>query len=239
MSNCYFSLTTRKGFSPKMWGSDFWQILHAVAWNYQSEYSFEYESRGSNTKMEEERESYKNFFKSLQYCLPCVVCCKHYKKWINNPNIDCYLDDAVFTNRKTLTYWLWSVHNCVSNDLNKKILVPYFIKNNKLHAELNKYKNANYRIGIWRENGYKTLLFVAFNYPIKKTRNNSRAFKLLFNSLNIIIPDPIERDAFEKHFDDFSNRKSLTQAVYNFYKHLGKISKSYNDICSYFGILRK
>lgn len=89
---------------PKIWGPFMWFILHIITFNYpENPTSFD-------------KQSYRDFFNSLKYVIPCDQCRKHYTKNIQEHPITPHLDS-----KKYLIEWLIKIHNLVNISLNKKV----------------------------------------------------------------------------------------------------------------------
>ena len=91
------------GLITKIWGPVMWESIHCVAFGYPIE------------PTEEQKNNYKNFFKSLCYVLPCCECREHYTEHIHEDKIK--LCNAVFESRDSLTKWLYDFHMCVNDSL--------------------------------------------------------------------------------------------------------------------------
>jgi hypothetical protein len=66
-----------------------------------------------------QKKKYLDFFRSLRDVLPCGACRKSYKKFIA-PSGPTPLTWKTMKNRKTVSRWLYNVHNQVNKRLNKK-----------------------------------------------------------------------------------------------------------------------
>ena len=92
--------------NPEIWGPHAWILLHTITINY------------PNHPSKTDKLNYRNFFTSLQHCLPCDACSKHY-----SDNLKRYpLTDTVLSSRTNLVFWLVKIHNSV-NILNGKPIV--------------------------------------------------------------------------------------------------------------------
>jgi hypothetical protein len=93
-----------EGLLTTIWGPSFWESLHAISFHY------------PHNPTPEQKEHYKNYFKTLCHVLPCSTCSKHYTDFIyNNPNT--MLTDEHLVNRETLTYWLWLLHKTIDETI--------------------------------------------------------------------------------------------------------------------------
>ena len=108
-----------------IWGPKAWFFLHTITFNYP-------ENPTKNDKL-----NYKNFFKSLQYVLPCKVCKKNYINHINEFPIDDFLNS-----KDDIVKWLINIHNEV-NKILKKPIINY---EDVIEYYNNIYNNNNYNI---------------------------------------------------------------------------------------------
>lgn len=100
---------SNNGLMTKIWGPSLWMSLHCITFGYPKE------------PTPEHKEKYKMFFTLIGDVMPCGLCRESYKEFISTD--DTKLTDDVFTNRETLTRWLFLVHERV----NKKLGVTYGI----------------------------------------------------------------------------------------------------------------
>ena len=117
--------------NPEIWGPHYWFVLHTISLNYPHQPGFL------------ERRNHYDFFRLLQYILPCETCRNHYNQYFKNFPIENFLGS-----RDGLTSWVTNLHNSVnkrngkeeysqqsSNQLYKDIytkengLESYFCKN--------------------------------------------------------------------------------------------------------------
>lgn len=111
-----------EGLLTTCWGPSLWHSLHCISFNY------------PNNPSDIEKKHYKSFFESIQFVLPCNTCRQSYHNFIMN-NESTILTDEVFTNRKTLTYWLYNLHNHV----NKKTGSSYNLSYDDICKKYNSY----------------------------------------------------------------------------------------------------
>ena len=90
---------------PEVWGPMFWATLHIVSLAYPDAPSYA------------EKRAAKEFYTGLQYLLPCPACREHFKEVLQGLPVETWLDD-----RKSLTEWVWMVHNEVNTRLGKRTL---------------------------------------------------------------------------------------------------------------------
>lgn len=93
--------------NPKLWGPNFWYILHIVTFSY------------PKNPTENDKNSYRDFFNILRYILPCDDCKKHYTKYITQYPITPHLDS-----KANLIKWLIQIHNFVNISLGKPTYEP-------------------------------------------------------------------------------------------------------------------
>ena len=91
--------------NPKLWGPHGWVFLHSITMNYPKQ------------PTDQDKHIYKQFFKSLQFILPCQKCAHHYSENIQENPIESALDS-----RDSLVRWLIEIHNEVNKDLGKPTL---------------------------------------------------------------------------------------------------------------------
>jgi len=130
---------SNNGFSGDIWGSCLWFVLHIISFNY------------PKNPTNKDIIHYYTFFKMIQHILPCAMCRKHLKEnYKKNFSIN------VFKNRKSLSRYVYKLHNIVNKQLNKTN-IPTFndvanfyenlrskcIKNKKI-TEKFECKNPNY-----------------------------------------------------------------------------------------------
>lgn len=99
---------SNNGFSGEIWGSCLWFVLHII--------SFNYPKKPTNKDIIH----YYTFFKMIQYILPCGMCRKHLKE-----NYRKKFSINVFKNRKSLSKYVYKLHNIVNKQLNKTY-IPSF-----------------------------------------------------------------------------------------------------------------
>ena len=100
---------SNNGFSGEIWGSALWFIMHII--------SFNYPIKPTNSNIMH----YYSFFKNIQNILPCSVCRKHLKEtYKKHP-----LTAKVFKNRKSLTKYIYNLHNIINTQLNKKNIISF------------------------------------------------------------------------------------------------------------------
>jgi len=144
---------------PNIWGPKMWFSLHSITFTYPFKPDCE------------QKERFKNFFKSLEYILPCKICRVHYSKNIRKNPIDNNLD-----NRKSLVHWLIDIHNMV-NQVNNKRKYSY--------DEVIKIYESIYKKKIILEGKDNIELLnreIKEKKKIFKIFNNKKKFKLFINN---------------------------------------------------------
>ena len=91
----------------RFWGPDGWRLLHSITIGYPEKPS------------SEDKQLYSVFFKILKYVLPCIYCRRSYEQYINELPIEPFLK-----NKKSLSEWLYHIHNKVNAKLRGQGLNP-------------------------------------------------------------------------------------------------------------------
>ena len=99
------------GLITKIWGPHLWKSLHYISFGYPID------------PTDDDKKNYKNFFTSLSYVLPCKYCRDSYQYFINSEPTE--INDNIFTNRDTLTEWLYHLHERVNQKLGVNYNVSY------------------------------------------------------------------------------------------------------------------
>lgn len=94
-------MESNNGFQTNVWGPMAWIFLHMITLNYSPD-------RKKDTYM---------FLKSLKGVLPCGACRKNFKEIINSSNSKYKLTLEKLKSRKTLSWWLFTVHNKVQDGI--------------------------------------------------------------------------------------------------------------------------
>lgn len=109
--------------NPTIWGPYVWYNFHILSYSY----------------LENEQESYRTFFKSVPYTLPCLTCKEHFKRaLIKSP------PDKNIVDGETMVKWLNNLHNVVNKRLEKDVVSLdraykiYHHKNGELKIDHNK-----------------------------------------------------------------------------------------------------
>jgi hypothetical protein len=91
------------GLLTKIWGPATWEADQAAAFGYPTH------------PTEIDKANYRTFFEIRGHVLPCKFCRESYLLFITTG--DTKLTDDVFESRKTLTEWIFRLHNAVNNKL--------------------------------------------------------------------------------------------------------------------------
>lgn len=91
--------------NPEVWGPSFWFVFHTISINYPENPSYV------------QKRNHHDFFKSMQYILPCEICRKHYSQFFKKYPIDPFLE-----NKESLVKWTIMIHNQVNKKQNKPTL---------------------------------------------------------------------------------------------------------------------
>jgi hypothetical protein len=94
------------GMQTRVWGPMGWVFLHCIAQNYPWEPD------------QQKKTEYLQFFKLVGSVLPCRYCRESYQTFLQES--DTQLNESVMENRRTLTTWLFKIHNKVNKKLSIK-----------------------------------------------------------------------------------------------------------------------
>ena len=100
---------SKDGMLTSVWGPSLWHSLHTISFNYPT------------NPTPEQKKRYLSFFKSLRYVLPCKYCRDNYLKNLKRVP----LTMKTMKNRKTLSKWLYLLHEEINNMLGKKSGLTY------------------------------------------------------------------------------------------------------------------
>ena len=97
------------GMITSIWGPPLWHVLHTISFNYPIKPN------------EEQKNHYYNFYSNLENILPCKFCRDNLKNNLKtNP-----LTKKTMTNRKTLSKWVYDLHETINKMLGKKSNLTY------------------------------------------------------------------------------------------------------------------
>lgn len=104
---------------PKIWGPEFWFIIHSTSMGYPI-----------NPKSSDKKH-YKEFYENLKHILPCEDCRNNYANHLKEEPIT----SKVLQSRKNLFLWTVKIHNKVNKATGKKVADPAYIlkKYNKIY----------------------------------------------------------------------------------------------------------
>lgn len=97
------------GMLTSVWGPPMWHTLHTISFNYKVKPS------------QEDKNHYYNYFKMLQYIIPCKYCRDNYKKNLKKLKFN----KSVFKNRDSLSRFVYKLHEEVNKNLGKKSNLTY------------------------------------------------------------------------------------------------------------------
>ena len=92
---------------PEIWGPHLWHFLHTFA-----------ASVPEVIEDEERRDAIKEFIEALPFVLPCQTCAVHYDKMLD----DYPVTPQVLATRKSLSAYIFFLHNTVNARLGKPVL---------------------------------------------------------------------------------------------------------------------
>ena len=97
------------GMQSSVFGPLIWHTLHITSFNYPV------------NPTDDDKKNYTNFLMSFEYTLPCVYCRVNFQKNIKHAGFS----PAVMKNRDSFSRFIYKLHNCVNDMLDKKIKIPY------------------------------------------------------------------------------------------------------------------
>jgi hypothetical protein len=92
-------------FSPDIWGPALWPVLHMIAFSYPL------------SPTDEEKQHYFEFFRCLQFVLPCGTCSKNVRQVFRDTG---FSKDIHFKGRESLSQYVYMLHSAISRKLGKK-----------------------------------------------------------------------------------------------------------------------
>lgn len=124
------------GIMTKVWGPPGWLFLHSIAFGYP------YTINPNKPEHVIRKEATRRFFTDISFILPCRYCRESYQDFIKQIPIDNNLDS-----RKSLTKWLYVIHNKVNYKLGvPKCSIPSFeehiVEYEAFRAKCSKTTNA-------------------------------------------------------------------------------------------------
>ena len=241
---CKTSFETSNGFDPMLWGQHMWVTLYMIAFGYPI-CNKRIRTCSDGRNVIKIRTEYERFFRSLIFVLPCGSCCRHYHDIIRLNGTECSLTKKRFESRYTITNWIHNVHKCVSKALGKPISnIP------ELYIWEQRYDN--YVNSEWNTHGWRSLIFIAWNFPINPNNNTQRirGYYRFFSSLVHVLPTLSLRNRYNIMFkntfptilnrnEQILNRRALSMWIVHVIKSLHKCNLTYFKLCVEIGTLRK
>ena len=215
----------------RFWGPDGWTLLHSIAEGYPLKPSIE------------DIETYKIFFKTIEYVLPCIYCRRSFKEYIENIPIEHYLK-----NKKSLQKWLYLIHNRVNNKLRKQGLNssadPTLVEITKRYEHYVKDINRTNCIGM---PGWNFLYSIVFNFPLNHPVSEMETDRLMqhiifFKYLAKVLPFDSVKKKYAQYVSvtnfehELISRTRFKKWFYNIERSVKKMIHckclKYNDLCN-------
>lgn len=96
------SLSGKSNINPKIWGPNFWETIHFVAYGYPQEPN------------DLDKKTYLEFYENMMKVLPCDKCTNSAQKLFKMSEIDKFLNS-----KNDLIKWSYLFHKSVNNKLGK------------------------------------------------------------------------------------------------------------------------
>lgn len=186
----------------RFWGPDGWRMLHSIAINY------------PERPTQKQKELYKQFYENLRLVLPCIYCRNSFIVFVNDLPIDDYLQ-----NKKTLSYWVYLMHNKVNNKLSDQNLIVKY--SNGFDSVYRRYLDNVRRFDELQAEipvpGWDFIYSVLFNYPTQanfpiQEPERQLAFIKFFYLLAEVIPFPRFKLALKEQLLQFPIENYLDRA---------------------------
>lgn len=87
---------------PRCWGPHLWYIMHTIAYNYPSK-----------NVSDDCKNATRGFYMNLKKTIPCKFCRESYNQFVKRLPIDNFL-----ISRRSLTKWVYQIHEMVNDKLN-------------------------------------------------------------------------------------------------------------------------
>ena len=97
------------GMLTAVWGPPLWHSLHTISFNYPVK------------PTKEDKDNYYNYFKSIQFVLPCRYCRDNYKDNLKKLKFG----RKYFKNREALSKFVYTLHEMVNKNLGKESGLTY------------------------------------------------------------------------------------------------------------------
>jgi len=101
--------TSKDGMLTTIWGPGMWHFLHTMSFNYPEH------------PTKDDVQHYKDFIISITYILPCGKCRDNYKDLLKKHP----LTNKHLKNRETFSKYVYTMHEFVNHNLNKKSNLKY------------------------------------------------------------------------------------------------------------------
>ena len=135
----------------RFWGPSGWRLLHLITFTYEPSH----------------RAKVRKFFETLPYVLPCKFCRCSLSEYMDDDPVQDALES-----RKSLTKWLWRIHNKVNDKLRDQGLAQE--SNPPFDAVKEVYEERVQQGCIKTEfEGWDFLFSVAENHPFSQSSKNS------------------------------------------------------------------
>jgi len=176
----------------RYWGPSGWKLLHTITFSYAPEL----------------KETYKEFFTTIAYILPCKHCRKSYTEYILQDPID-------NESRLSMTQWLWRIHNMVNAKLRSQGLLK---TKNPTFLQVEDIYNKKLSEGCVNVNfeGWEFLFSTVESHPYSKLSLGSKPFD--FNSDIIDTSDPLQQNMY-----NFMSAADKLKYFTKFWKLLPKV----------------
>lgn len=204
----------------KFWGPDGWKLLHSIVFKYPDNPSGEI------------RNIYRDFFYTIPSILPCIYCRMSFKEYMKELSIEDYLN-----NSKSLSLWLYKIHNKVNNKLrNQKLNDKKDPEFKEVYKRYKKYIDCIHK-KIESAPGFDFLYSITFNYTYtrsKMSKSRRDDYTVFFNLLPIIIPFETLQYIYIEHIVDnpLNLDDSCNQSLkYWVYRLETKYRKYVNESC--------
>ena len=211
-------MTSYNKMDTRFWGPDGWKLLHSIVEGYPSKPSIS------------DKETYKNFFKTIEHVLPCIYCRRSFKQYIGEMPIEPYLK-----NKRSLVKWLYLMHNKVNDKLRKQGLNsnpdPSFDEICRRYRQYVRDINKSNCIGM---PGWDFLYSIVFNFPLHKSDIETERFYqhiVFFKYLAKVLPFKSVKKRYNKEIVD-TNFIEILQGREKFKKWFYRVEKNVKKLIS-------
>ena len=178
----------------------------------------------------DDKNTYTNFFKTIQHVLPCIYCRRSFKQYIQELPIEPYLK-----NKRLLVKWLYLMHNKVNDKLRKQGLNsnpdPTFTEVCARYKQFVKDINKSNCIGM---PGWDFLYCIVFNFPLHKSDIETERYYqhiIFFKYLGKVLPFKSVKEKY-KNIIKTTNFLNVLKGRENFKKWFYKLEKDTKKIIS-------